>query len=309
MKYFKELLLLSNIKRMSHIKINNDYVPSIPKIKDFNSYLEKEYSKEDINKALSLTEKVYELIEDNQLLNAVTIFDKEYPDNLKDLGAKAPPFLYVIGNYKILSKPNVGVIGTRKPGLDTQNFEYKFVHNLIMEFERVIVSGFALGCDKIAHTAAVDIGEPTIAVMPSGINKITPERNVGLAKLIINNEGCLISGFKPNACVNQSNYSIRNQYVASLSDGIFVGQCSTESGTMETVDYARKLHRKVGCFIPEDCGNDDFSGSKLILNKYRHQSIRIDNADDVSKFIQFLEAKPKKRDYQSTLLDFILFIS
>lgn len=305
MKYFKELLLLSNIKRMSHIKINNDYVPSIPKIKDFNSYLEDEYSKEDIDKALNLTEKIYEKVEDNQNLNAVTIFDKDYPDNLKELGAKAPPFLYVIGNHKILPKPNIGVIGTRKPSLDTQNFEYKFVHDLIMEFERVIVSGFALGCDKIAHTAAVDIGEPTIAVLPSGINKISPERNIGLAKLIINNDGCLISGFKPNTNVNQSNYSIRNQYVASLSDGIFVGQCSTESGTMETVDYARKLNRKFACFMPKDCGNNDFSGSKLILSKYRHQSISVDNVKDVSRFIQFLETKPKKRDYQSTLLDFI----
>lgn len=305
MKYFKELLLLSNIKRMSHIKINNDYVPSIPKIKDFNSYLLKEYSKEDVDKALDISEKTYEQIENSQNLNAVTIFDKEYPDNLKDLGAKAPPFLYVIGNYKILSKPNIGVIGTRKPSLDTQNFEYKFVHDIIMDFERVIVSGFALGCDKIAHTAAVDIGEPTIAVMPNGINKISPENNIGLAKLIVNNEGCLISGFKPNSDVNQTNYSIRNQYVASLSDGIFVGQCSTDSGTMETVDYARRFNRKLACFLPEDCGSDDFTGSKLILNKYRHQSIRVDNKGDVSRFIQFLESKPKKRDYQSTLLDFI----
>ena len=280
MKYFKELLLLSNIKRMSHIKINNDYVPSIPKIKDFNSYLLKKYSKEDVDKALEISEKTYEQIENSQNLTAVTIFDKEYPDNLKDLGAKAPR-------------------------LDTQNFEYKFVHDIIMDFERVIVSGFALGCDKIAHTAAVDIGEPTIAVMPNGINKISPENNIGLAKLIVNNEGCLISGFKPNSDVNQTNYSIRNQYVASLSDGIFVGQCSTDSGTMETVDYARRFNRKLACFLPEDCGSDDFTGSKLILNKYRHQSIRVDNEGDVSRFIQFLESKPKKRDYQSTLLDFI----
>lgn len=302
MKYFKELLLLSNIKQMSFIKINRDFAPLIPKIKDFNSYLEKKYSKEVLKKAMELSENTYEEIEESSSITAITIFDKEYPQNLKDLGDKAPPFLYVVGNSEILSKPNIGVAGTKKPDLNTQNLQYKFIHNIIEEYEKVIVSGLALGCDKIAHTAAVDMGEPTIAVLPSGINNISPERNIGLAKLIVENEGCLISSFKPNTRPNQNKYTLRNSYIAAISDGLFISQCSAESGTMNTFEHARKLGRKIGCLIAE---NGDFTGNKIILKQYGHKTLKIKSVEEFNEFINFLEAKEKKRDYQSTLFDFV----
>ncbi|MDO5848508.1 MAG: DNA-processing protein DprA [Methanobrevibacter sp.] len=260
---------------------------------------------EDLDKALELTEDILDIIDSNPLFSAVTILDKEYPSKLKDLANKAPPILYTVGNTEILSKPNMAVIGTRKPDIDTQNFEYRFVQNLVERTERAIISGLALGCDKTAHMATVDMREDTIAVLPVGINRISQLPNSRLAQMIVENGGCLITSFKPNAGANKSSYDTRNQYVATLADGIFVAQCSSESGTMNTVDYARKRHRRIGCFMPDDVGSADFSGNELILKEYRHRSFAIKNQDDLDGFLEFLVSRPKKRDYQSTLLDFM----
>ena len=53
-------------------------------------------------------------------------------------------------------------------------FEKNLVKNIVNNLDRVIVSGLALGCDKIAHQTTLDENKTTIAVLPSGIDVITP---------------------------------------------------------------------------------------------------------------------------------------
>ena len=101
------------------------------------------------------------------------------------MGNKKPLILYVKGNVDALTKPNIAVIGTRKPSDLSQSFEENLVRNLVNSTDCVVVSGLALGCDKIAHQATVDENKSTIAILPSGVNVITPSSNKKLAESFI----------------------------------------------------------------------------------------------------------------------------
>ena len=61
----------------------------------------------------------------------------------------------------------------------------------------VIVSGFAMGIDTIAHKKAMQTGLKTIVFPGSGLSDeaIYPKTNVRLIKEVIENGGCLISEF------------------------------------------------------------------------------------------------------------------
>ncbi len=98
--------------------------------------------------------------------------------------------------------------------------------------------GLALGCDKIAHETAVNLGKKTIGVLPSGVNVITPAANKGLAERIIETGGCLISEYEPDAGVTKATYVERDAVIAALSDATVVIECGVRSGTMHTVDAA-----------------------------------------------------------------------
>ena len=93
------------------------------------------------------------------------------------MGNRSPLILYVKGNVEALSKPNLAVIGTRKPLDLSKEFEKDLVKSIVDTNDWVIVSGLALGCDKIAHKATVDENKTTIAILPSGVNVITPASN------------------------------------------------------------------------------------------------------------------------------------
>lgn len=156
-----------------------------------------------------------------------------------------PLFMYCKGNLNLLSntRKRVAIVGTRNPSqIAIENAE--FVTNKYISERHVIVSGLAEGIDSIVHETALDLNGDTIAVLPTNFNSIYPKKNTKLAHDIAE-RGLLISAIGPKENTYRSTFLDRNQYVAGMSDIVFVIETSERSGTMNTIRNARDFGKKI----------------------------------------------------------------
>ena len=222
------------------------------------------------------------------------------------LNRSSPIFLYVKGNVEALSKPNMAVIGTRKPSENSQIFEKELVKAVLDQSDRAIISGLALGCDKIAHETTVMENKVTIAILPSGFNNIAPASHKKLAEEIIENGGCLVSEYAPNIKANKGYYVDRDQIVAAFSDINFVIQCGEKSGTMHTVNATinyknsdSDYHRDLYVYLPNELSKEnyindnpigDYSGNVKILND--GNGTRVSDIEEFCEELAILDSSP-----------------
>lgn len=304
---FKELLFLKSLKGVRKGKIYSKFWKVLNESEDFYDLaseveLKFNYSPEEIKNAMNEAEELYDYVI-NSDIHVITVFDKNYPKKLMDMENKKPVILFVKGNVNALNKPNIAVIGTRKPSKLSKLFEENLVKDIVNSTDRVVVSGLALGCDKIAHSVTVDENKVTIAVLPSGVNVITPSSHIKLAEDIISTGGCLVSEYYPNENVQRGNYIERDAIVASFCDATFVVECGINSGTMHTVNFAKDYERPIYTYLPEKRSKDSYDGNEFILSKYDN-SIKV---EDINQFIEDLETinedQPKK-DKITSLDDF-----
>ena len=105
----------------------------------------------------------------------VTTRDPEYPPLLAQCSDR-PPFLFVRGAPQHLTARTVSIVGTRKPSVEGRRAAKEFAA-AAARTGLSVVSGLALGIDGIAHDAALAAGGCTIAVLPSGLDRIYPARH------------------------------------------------------------------------------------------------------------------------------------
>ena len=206
MKKFKEILFLKNLKRVGKATIYKKYWDILNDSKDFGELVleirkDSKFSDDDIDNAIQNAQNLYDDVNNNKEIHVITVFDENYPKKLMVMENKRPLILYVKGNVDALIKQNISVIGTRKPSDESQNFEKELVKSIVNNSDRVVVSGLALGCDKIAHQTTVDENKITIAILPSGVNVIKPASNKKLAEKILETGGCLVSEYEPDTKV------------------------------------------------------------------------------------------------------------
>ena len=312
MKKFMELLFLKNIKGLGNSTINKKYIHLLENINTFKECVELVYGNEpnlasvDIDKAMSVAEKKYNDIFNDLEITVITIFDDEYPKKLFDLKDKKPIILYVKGDVRALTQSNIAIVGTRKPSEWSMKVESRLVQKIIELSERTIVSGLALGCDKIAHETTVNLGKKTIAVLPSGVNAITPVAHKNLAKNIIKNGGCLVSEYEPSLKASKSTYVARDAVIAALSDATMVVECGIKSGTMHTVDAAEQMKRKLACYYIDDKTKGNFEGNGfMIKEKSAH---KISDTEDLIPFLKELnmrETNEEPQVQQMSINDFL----
>ena len=288
MKKFKEIIFLSYLNRVGKKTIYKTYWDMLNESDDFYDFvsdieLTNKFDKENVKKAMSEADKLYDYINSSDI-NVITVFDVEYPEKLMVMGNDRPLILYVKGNADAITKPNISVIGTRKPSENSHVFEENLVKAVLQNSNRVIVSGLALGCDKIAHQTTVDENKVTIAVLPSGVNVVKPAKHKKLAQDIIDAGGCLISEYLPDAKPNKGSYVERDRIVAAFSDATFVVECGVESGTMHTVRFANDYKRQIYSYLPSERPEGSHDGNEYILEEFKG-SIKV---EDIEEFIDDL---------------------
>ena len=305
---YKELLFLNKINKVGKVTIYKKYwdvLVNSDNIDDlFNKLNETDKISEDkLIKAKDKAEEIYDSVVNDSEITVITVFDENYPKKLFDMGNKKPLYLYVMGNVEALSKSNIAIIGTRNPSDNTKIFEKNLVEKILNVSKRVVVSGLALGCDKIAHETTVNKNKVTVAILPSGLDVITPAKHKKLVKSIIENGGCLVSEYEPKMNSSKGSYVERDKILAAFSDIVFVVQCGKESGTMHTVNATINLKkenpRDLYVYLPENTSDGDYSGNITILKG--SNGTKVSDIDEFCEEIVILEEDTKKVEYQSKL--------
>ncbi len=300
----KELLYLKSLKGVGKAKIYKTYWNMLKNCDDFYDLVSdvemtKKFSTDESKKAMDNAERLYDdLI--NSDMEIITVFDDNYPKKLEVMGNKRPLILYARGNLDALAKANIGIIGTRKPSRLSQEFEENLVRNIVNSTDRVVVSGLALGCDRIAHQATVDENKITVAVLPGDVYKIKPASHKKLAEDIIQTGGCLISEYEPGVSVQKGNYIDRDKVVAAFSDALFIVECGIQSGTMHTVDFAKDYQRQIYSYLPDERPEGSYDGNEFILKNHA-DAIKVENIEEFLEDLGTLKIKKTAKSVQQTL--------
>ena len=167
--------------------------------------------------------------------------DQDYPKLLKEI-ANPPSKLYVKGTL-LKDELCLAIVGTRKPtsyGIEA----CKYFTRELAGLGFTIVSGLALGIDSISHQIALENNCRTLAILGSGLNKISPRTNNNLA-LKIAKQGAVISEFEPDEEALPYNFPKRNRIIAGLALGTLVIEAGEKSGALITARLAAENNREV----------------------------------------------------------------
>ena len=169
--------------------------------------------------------------------------DADYPRLLAE--TKDDPFLlYVQGAFAKDPDKSVAVIGTREPTSSGEIIARRLTHTFVSQGWS-IVSGLAIGCDSIAHRAALDAGGHTVAVLAHGLQMIAPSRHKGLAQDILNAGGALVSEYPFGQGVQAQQFVKRDRTQAGMARGVVMIQSDVKGGSLHasraSLDYGRWL--------------------------------------------------------------------
>jgi DNA processing protein len=153
-------------------------------------------------------------------------FDPAYPPQLLGI-REMPPLLFTRGQLVPDSRA-VAVVGSRKAS-ETGLRIARAVASALAQRGITVVSGLALGIDTAAHTAALDAGGRTVAVIGTGIRNHYPPANHALQERIAG-EGLVISQFWPDAPPSKRSFPMRNAVMSGYAAVTVVVEAGQMSG-------------------------------------------------------------------------------
>jgi DNA processing protein len=173
---------------------------------------------------------------------------------LNDVQQKhAPASLFVMGDTALLQRgPRVAIVGSRAASLEGLARARSLARELVRH-DVTVVSGLAAGVDTAAHTAALDHGGRTIAVLGTPLDQVYPKENAGLQARIAERD-LLVSQFPSGMKVTPRNFPIRNRTMALLSDATVIVEAGERSGILHQGWEALRLGRLL--FLMESVAND-----------------------------------------------------
>lgn len=188
----------------------------------------------------------------------VTFDDEAYPSRLRGI-FNPPALLFCMGDISFIENElALTVVGTRHPS----EYSVRVAKEICTQISRVgmvIVSGFALGIDSIAHQSALLNNARTIAVLGCGLDYDYPRENAQV-KSVIAKRGAVITEYFPGAKPNPRNFPLRNRILAGLGMGTLVVEAAERSGSLITAELALQSGRDIFCVPPGDILDSRYKG-------------------------------------------------
>lgn len=178
----------------------------------------------------------------------------DYPAKLRH--ARHPvEMLYYQGSWELTETPAIAIVGSREASDDGVKRAARLARELV-DRGITVVSGLAKGIDTAAHSAAIERGGSTIAVIGTPLGEYYPRENAELQKFIAA-EHLLISQVpvlrygRQNPQHNRFFFPERNATMSALTLGTIIVEAGETSGTLTQARAAFHQGRKL--FILDSC--------------------------------------------------------
>lgn len=213
-----------------------------------------------------------------------------YPKNLAQIH-DPPAVIYYRGAKPAswLARPKVGIVGSRKPTAYGRQITSKLSSDLAIQGV-VIISGLAFGIDSIAHTAAVEAGGLSVAVLPGPVDKIYPATHHSLAEKLIEAGGSIISEYPTGSEIGRQNFVARNRIISGLCDVLLVSQAASDSGSLHTAHFALDQGRAVMA-VPGQVTDPMAAGTNKLI---KNGALVVTDTNDVLLALGFSRPRPKR---------------
>lgn len=175
-------------------------------------------------------------------IDLVTVLDAAYPVNLRMVHDR-PPLLFVRGHVNDRDERSVAVVGTRQAtprGID----QARGIAADLVSADYVVVSGLAAGIDAAAHSATLDTGGRTVAVVGTGLRVVFPKANAELQERL-GREHAVISQFWPGQEPRKWTFPQRNAVMSGFARATVVVEASHTSGARMQARLALEHGRPV----------------------------------------------------------------
>jgi DNA processing protein len=183
-----------------------------------------------------------------------------YPAGLRDL--RDPPRVLFARGALPGSGVLVAVVGSRA----ASPYGVARAEALATDLARLghtVVSGLARGIDGAAHRAALAAGGASVAVLPGGLDAVTPRHHAELAESLCARGG-LVSERASGPPPYPSTFLERNRIIAALAAVTVVVEAAVRSGALATAAAARRLGRPV-LAVPGDVDRETSRGTHALL--------------------------------------------
>jgi len=206
-----------------------------------------------------------------------------YPPALLDL-SDAPRVVFVRGTVPTRERA-VAIVGSRA----ASPYGIAQAGRLAADLARLgyaVVSGLARGIDGAAHRGALEAGGASLAVLPGGLDEVTPRHHEALAEALCARGGLLserASGPPPY----RATFVERNRLIAALAAATVVVEAAARSGALSTAAAARRLRRPV-LAVPGDVDRETSRGTHGLI---RAGAALCESAGDVLRALAAAEPR------------------
>ena len=143
----------------------------------------------------------------------ISVLDPAYPVNLHAVHDR-PALLFVRGEISAGDERSVAIVGSRRASPEGLAHARRLAAEL-SETGYVVASGLAAGIDAAAHTATLDVGGRTLAVIGTGVDRVYPAGHAGLQRTIAE-QGAVTRCFWPADGPSRQSFPARNAVMSGL---------------------------------------------------------------------------------------------
>lgn len=208
--------------------------------------------------------------------NFITFQDENYPILLRHID-DPPLVIYHWGELKNFKEKAAAIVGTRQ-----NTFYGQIATEKISEFLSKngvsVVSGLANGIDSIAHNATVKAGGHTMAVIASGLDKLSPSLSVKNAEKIVDSGGTIMSTFEFGRTALPQFFLLRNRIICGMSKITIVVESDKKGGSLWTAKFANDYNRDVYA-VPGEIRSAKSLGTNQLIKD--NLAIILNNFDDL----------------------------